>query len=140
MITFVLQKDLELAKIDGLFCKQNGNEREEGRKKPPLLYRGTKSNFIRCVTYLLRATNTEQPYSMFSYQHPLSRSYRLLSKNISRECFLGDRKMTLKVSYGRGMVHSTAVGAPMVPGGYVIHHQQRCRAQQRVTTTISQLS
>ena len=29
---------------------------------------------------------------------------------------------------------------PMVPRGQVIHHQQRCRAQQRVTTTITQLS
>ena len=28
----------------------------------------------------------------------------------------------------------------MVPRGQLIHHQQRCRAQQRVTTTISQLS
>ena len=42
--------------------------------------------------------------------------------------------------HGRGMVHSSGVGAPMVPRGQVIHHQQRCRAQQRVITTISQLS
>ena len=39
-------------------------------------------------------------------------------------------------------VHSSAsgVGAPMIPRGQVIHHQQRYKAQQRVTTTISQLS
>ena len=48
--------------------------------------------------------------------------------------------MTLGGLHGRGMVHSSGVGAPMVPRGQVIHHQQRCRAQQRVTTTISQIS
>ena len=48
--------------------------------------------------------------------------------------------MTLGGLHGHVMVHSSGVGARMVPRGQVIHHQQRCRAQQRVTTTISQLS
>ena len=48
--------------------------------------------------------------------------------------------MTLRDLHGRGMVHSSGVGASMVPRGQVIHHQQRCEAQQRVTTTITQLS
>ena len=38
-----------------------------------LLHRGTKSNFIRCVTCLLRVTNAEQPYSICSYQFSLLR-------------------------------------------------------------------
>ena len=48
--------------------------------------------------------------------------------------------MTLGGLHGRGMVHSSGVGASMVPRGQVIHHQQRWSAQQRVTTTISRLS
>ena len=48
--------------------------------------------------------------------------------------------MTLGGLHGHEMVHSSGVGARMVPRGQVIHHQQRCRAQQRVTTTISPLS
>ena len=48
--------------------------------------------------------------------------------------------MTLGGLHGHGTVHSSGVGAPMVPRGQVIHHQQRCRAQQQVTTTITPLS
>ena len=44
--------------------------------------------------------------------------------------------MTLGGLHGRGMVHSTTVGAPMVPRGQVIHHQQRCGVQQQIATTM----
>ena len=70
----------------------------------------------------------------------LPRSSRVLIKNISQKCSRDDRKMTLGGLHGHGMVQTSEVGPPMVPRGQVIHHQQRCRAQQRVTTTIFRLS
>ena len=65
---------------------------------------------------------------------------RYLNQNISQKCSRDDHKMTLGGLHGRETVHSSGVGAPMVPRGQVIHHQQRCKAQQRVVPTISQLS
>ena len=70
----------------------------------------------------------------------LPRSSRLLIKNISQKCSQDDHKMTLGGLHGQIMVHSTRVGAPMVPRGQVIQHQQTCRAQQRVVPTISRSS
>ena len=55
-------------------------------------------------------------------------------------CFYEYRKRMIRGLHGREMVQSTWVGASMIPRGQVIHHQQRCRAQQRVVPTISQLS
>ena len=65
---------------------------------------------------------------------------RVLIKNISQKCSRDDGKMTLGGLHGHGMVHSSGVGAPMIPRGHVIHHQQRCRAQQQVVSAITQLS
>ena len=56
------------------------------------------------------------------------------------ERFRSDCKMTMGGLHGRKMGQGTGVGVSMVPGGRVIHHQQRCRAQQRVVPTITQLS
>ena len=65
---------------------------------------------------------------------------RFLIQNISQKCSRDDHKMTLGGLHGRGMVHSSEVGAPMIPRGQVMHHQQRCRAPQRVVSTITRLS
>ena len=65
---------------------------------------------------------------------------RVLIKNISQKCSRDDGKMTLGGLHGHGMVHSSGVGAPMIPRGHVIHHQQTCTAQQQVVPTISRLS
>ena len=48
--------------------------------------------------------------------------------------------MTLGGLHGRVMVQTSGVGAPMVPRDHVIHHQQRCRAQQQVVPTTSRWS
>ena len=111
-----------------------------GKETSLVLHRGIKSNFIPPVTYLHRSTNAEQPHSINARRLSFPRWPRYLNQNISQKCSRDDHKMTLGGLHGRGMVHSSGVGAPMVPKGQVIHHQQRCRAQQRVTTTISQLS
>ena len=92
------------------------------------------------MTYLHRSTNAEQPFSINARRLLFPRWSRFLIQNISQKCSRDDHKMTLGGLHGRGMVHSSGVGAPMVPRGQVIHHQQRCRAQQRVVPTISQLS
>ena len=44
--------------------------------------------------------------------------------------------MTMGGRHGCEMIQSIGVGASMVPRSQVIHHQQRCRAQQRVIPTI----
>ena len=98
---------------------------------------------ISCgVPLLLNHLNTTstQLLSMVYDRSLLPRSSRLQIKNISKKCSRDDRKMMLGGLHGHGVVHSSGVGPPMVPRGHVIHHQQRCRAQQRVTTTITQLS
>ena len=105
-----------------------------------MLHRGIKSTSIPPVTYLQRSTNAEQPYSINARRCSLPRWSRVLIKNLFQKCSRDDHKMTLGGLHGHGMVHSSGVGAPMVPRGQVIHHQQRCRAQQRVTPSISQLS
>jgi hypothetical protein len=69
----------------------------------------------------------------------LPRSSRVLIQNISQKCSRDDRKMTLGGLHGHAMVHSSGVGPPMVPRGHVIHHHQRCRAQQQVVPTIARL-
>ena len=98
---------------------------------------GVKSNSIPPVMYLHRSTNSKQLLSMIPDRSSLPRSSRLLIQNISQKCSWDDHKRTLGGLHGRGMVHSSGVGASMVPRGQVIHHHQRCRAQQRVATTIS---
>ena len=90
--------------------------------------------------YLHRSTNAEQPHSINARRLSFPHWSRFLNQNISQKCSRDDHKMTLEGLHGRGMVHSSGVGAPMVPRDQVIHHQQRCRAQQRVVPTISQLS
>ena len=105
-----------------------------------VLESGAKSTSIPPVTYLHCSTNSEQSLSMVPDRCSLPRWSRVLIKNISQKCSRDDHKMTLGGLHGRGMVHRSGVGAPMVPRGQVIHHQQRCRAQQRVVPTISQLS
>ena len=105
-----------------------------------MLHRGIKSTSIPPVTYLQRSTTSEQSLSMVPDRCSLPRWSRVLIKNLFQKCSRDDHKMTLGGLHGCGMVHSSGVGARMVPRGQVIHHQQRCRAQQRVTTTISQLS
>ena len=101
---------------------------------------GAKSNSIPPATYLQRSTNLEQPLAVVPDRCSFPRWSRVLIKNLFQKCSRDDHKMTLGGLHGRGMVHSSGVGAPMVPRGQVIHHQQRCRAQQRVVPTISQLS
>ena len=101
---------------------------------------GVKSNSILPVTYLHRSTNSEQLLSMIRDRSSVPWSSRLLIKNISQKCSRDDRKMTLGGLHGHGTVHSSRVGASMVPRGHVIHHQQTCRAQQQVVPTISRLS
>ena len=90
-----------------------------------MLHRGIKSNFIPPVTYLQRSTNAEQPHSINARRLSFPRWSRFLIQNISQKCSRDDHKMTLGGLHGRGMVHSSGVGAPMVPRGQVIHHQQR---------------
>ena len=101
---------------------------------------GVKSNSIPPVTYLQRSTNSKQPLSVMHDRSSLPRWSRVLIKNISQKCSRDDRKMTLGGLHGHGVVQTRGVGASMVPRGHVIHHQQRCTAQQRVVPTISQLS
>ena len=48
--------------------------------------------------------------------------------------------MTRGVIHWHGAVQSTGVRVPTLPWGWVIHHQQRCRSQQQVATTITRLS
>ena len=105
-----------------------------------VLRRAIKTNFIPLVAYLHRSTNSEQPLSMVHDWSSLPPSSRVLIKNISQKCSRDDRKMTLGGLHGHAMVHSSGVGPPMVPRGHVIHHQQRCSAQQQVVPTISRLS
>ena len=104
-----------------------------------VLRRAIKTNSIPPVTYLHRSTTSKQPLSMVHDRSLLPRSSRVLIKNISQKCSRDDRKMTLGGLHGHGMVHTSGVGAPMVPRGHVIHHQQRCRAQQQVIPTIARL-
>ena len=94
---------------------------------------GVKSNSIPPVTYLHRSTTSKQLLSMIPDRSSLPRSSRLLIQNISQKCSRDDRKRTLGGLHGHGMVHTSGVGAPMVPRGHVIHHQQTCTAQQQVT-------
>ena len=101
---------------------------------------GVKSNSMPPVTYLHRSTNSKQPLSIVHDRSSLPRSSRLLIKNISQKCSRDDRKRTLGGLHGHVMVQTSGVGAPMVPRGHVIHHQQTCSAQQRVVPTITQLS
>ena len=101
---------------------------------------GVKSNSIPPVTHLQRSTTSKQPLLMVHDRSSLPRSSRLLIKNISQKCSRDDRKMTLGGLHGRGVVQTSGVGAPMVPRGQVIHHQQTCRAQQQVVPTISRWS
>ena len=105
-----------------------------------VLHRGIKLNSILHVTYLHRSTNSEQLLSMIRDRSSVPRSSRLLIKNISQKCSRDDRKRTLGGLHGHGVVQTIGVGAPMVPRGQVIHHQQTCRAQQRVVPTISRWS
>ena len=93
-----------------------------------VLGRGVKSSFIPLVTYLHRSTNSEQPLSMVHDRSSLPRSSRVLINNISQKCSRDDRKRTLGGLHGRGMVQTSGVGAPMVPRGQVIHHQQRLQS------------
>ena len=93
---------------------------------------GVKANSIPPVTYLHRSINSKQPLSMIPDRSLLPRSSRLLNKNISQKCSRDDRKMTLGGLHGHGMVQTSGVGPPMAPWDQVIHHQQRCRAQQQV--------
>ena len=100
---------------------------------------GVKSNSIPLATYLHRSTNSKQLLSMVHDRSSLPRSSRVLIKNISQKCSRDDRQMTLEGLHGHGMVQTSGVGAPMVPRGHVIHHQQMFRAQQRVEPTITRL-
>ena len=101
---------------------------------------GAKSNQRPPVTYLHHSTNAEQPHSINARRLLIQRWSRFLIQNLFQKCSRDDHKMTLEGLHGRGVVHSSGVGASMIPRGQVIHHQQRCSAQQRVTTTISRLS
>ena len=88
-----------------------------------------KPNSMPPVTYLQCSINSEQPDSMV-LDRSLLLPYRLLIKNIFyKKCSWDDHKIMLRGLHGRGIVHSTGVRAPMIPGGRVIHHQQKCRAQ-----------
>ena len=112
-----------------------------GREKTSVVLGSrVKSNFIPPVAYLQRSTTSKQLLSMVHDRSSLPRSSRVLIKNISQKCSRDDRKMTLGGLHGHGMVHTSGVGASMVPRGHVIHHQQRCIAQQQVVPTITQLS
>jgi len=110
------------------------------KKTSVVLGSGAKSNSVPPATYLQRSTNAEQSLSMFPDRSSFPRWSRVLIKNISQKWSRDDHKMTLGGLHGRGMVQTSEVGAPMIPRGQVIYHQQRCRAQQRVVPTISQLS
>ena len=101
---------------------------------------GVKSNSILLVAYLQRSTTAKQPLLMMHDRSSLPPSSRVLIKNISQKCSRDDRKRTLGGLHGHGMVHTRGVGAPMVPRDHVIHHQQRCSAQQRVVPTITRSS
>ena len=105
-----------------------------------VLWSDVKSIYISPVTDLQRSTNSEQPHSMVHHGSPRLRRLVFCAKTFPETCFRGDRKMTMGGLHGRKMVPGTGVGVSMVPGGRVIHHQQRCRAQQRVVPTITQLS
>ena len=83
---------------------------------------GVKSNFIHPVAYLQRSTTSKQLLSMVHDRSSLPRSSRVLINNISQKCSRDDRKRTLGGLHGRGVVHTSGVGAPMVPRGQVIHH------------------
>ena len=101
---------------------------------------GAKSNSIPPVMYLQRSTNLEQPLAVVPDRCSFPCWSCVLIKNISQKWSRDDHKMMLGGLHGRVMVQTSGVGARMVPRGRVIHHEQRCRAQQQVTTTISQLS
>ncbi len=104
-----------------------------------VLESGVKSNSVPLVTCLQCATTSKQPLSMVHDRSLLPRSSRVLIQNISQKCSRDDRKMTLGGLHGREMIQTSGVGAPMVPRGHVIHHHQRCRAQQQVIPTIARL-
>ena len=124
------------AKAGGRFLEY----KRSGKKVSLVLHRGIKSNFIPHVAYLHHSINSKQPLSMVHDRSSLPRSSRLLIKNISQKCSRDDRKMTLGGLHGHGVVQTSGVGAPMVPRGQVIHHQQRYSAQHQVVPTISQMS
>ena len=105
-----------------------------------VLWSGVKSNSVPLVMYLHRSTNAEQSLSMFPDRSSFPCWSRVLIKNLFQKWSRDDQKMTLGGLHGRGMVNTSGVGAPMIPRGQVIYHQQRCRAQQRVVPTISQWS
>ena len=92
---------------------------------------------IRTLLYVINYTTEGTVSSRVSSRVVSS---RVLIQNISQKCSRDDRKRTLGGLHGHGVVQTSGVGPPMVPRGQVIHHQQRCRAQHRVTTTISQLT
>ena len=77
---------------------------------------GVKTNSIPPVAYLHRSTNSKQPLSMVHVRSSLPPSSRVLIKNISQKCSRDDRKLTLGGLHGRGMVQTSGVGPPMVPG------------------------
>ena len=94
----------------------------------------------RCsAQHLHRSTNSEQPLSMVHDRSSLPRSSRVLIRNISQKCSRDDCKRTLGGLHGHETVQTSGVGPPMVPRGHVIHHHQRCRAQQQVIPTIARL-
>ena len=124
------------AKPERQFLEYKGS----GKKVSLVLHRGIKSNSIPPVTYLQCSTTSKQPLSMVHDRSSLPRSSRVLIKNISQKCSRDDRKRTLGGLHGHGVVQTSGVGPPMVPRGHVIHHHQRCSAQQQVVPEISQLS
>ena len=93
-------------------------------------------NQRRTTTFDQHADNSYLPnfVSWLSFPH----WSRVLIKNLFQKCSRDDHKMTLGGLHGRVMVQCSGVGARMVPRGRVIHHEQRCRAQQQVIPTISQ--
>ena len=117
MIYFRVSKHFAvLLKLKDIFFNKSGSvfQTEENVIN---LHRGAKSNSIPPVTYLQCATNAEQPHSMLPDRSSLPRSSRVLIQNISPKCSRDDRKMTLGGLHGHGTVHSTRVGAPMIPRG-----------------------
>ena len=87
-----------------------------------------KSNCIPPVTYLHRSTNSKQRCSINARRLSFPCWSHFLIRKISQKCSRDDRKMMLGGLHGRGLVHTSGVGAPMVPRGHVIHHQQTCAA------------
>ena len=139
----MLQTDIR-PKIGGYLKAKPGRRfleyKGSGRKVSLVLHRGVKSNSIPPVTYLQRSTNSKQPLSMVHDRSSLPLSSRVLIKNISQKCSRDDRKRTLGGLHGHGVVQTSGDGAPMVPWGHVIHHQQTCTAQHQVVPTITRWS